>query len=109
MFRWITVALHFSELGSGWKPAVLETKSEHDFIRASQKGLSDAGDYFIAGSALPVQTGSFQYHVSDSDVNNPVYDPQYSTSQSGNVAKISLINFKMFTKFIIIRLDFLSC
>ena len=66
---------------------MLGTEAEHDFIRQSQKGLSDAGDYFIDGSAFPAETGLFKYHVSaaHSDFYYPVNDPLYSTSQSGNV------------------------
>ena len=73
---------------------MLETEAEHDFIRQSQKVLSDAGDYFIAGSAFPVETGLFKYHVNvlNSDIYYPINDPQYNTSQSGNVAKISFLN-----------------
>ena len=63
---------------------MLGTKVEHDFIRASQKGLSDAGAYFIGGSAAsPVKIGPFKYHVPVTEIPN---GPVYSLTQSGNVA-----------------------
>ena len=52
---------------------MLDTEIEHDFVRQSQKGLSNAQDYFIGGSAYPEITGGF------------TYVPAYSPSQSGNV------------------------
>ena len=72
----------FSALGNGWAPTVLETEIENDFIRASQKGLSDAGDYFIAGSAYPRHTGSFNYYSRE-----PFLDlsPAYLTTQTGTI------------------------
>ena len=84
-----------SELGDGWKPTVLETESENDFIRAGQRGLSDAGDYFIAGSAYPEHTGSFKFVFPGCD--DDPFDgiviicdepPVYSPSQSGNTSRI---------------------
>ena len=77
------VALYFLELGSGWGPAILETKTEQDFIKQGQKGWSGTGDYFIGGSAAsPVKTGTFKYHVSANAIPS---GPVYSLSQSGNV------------------------
>ena len=52
---------YFSDLGDGWGPAVLETEVEHDFIRQSERGLTNAQNYFIAGSAFPNTSGSFDY------------------------------------------------
>ena len=74
--------MYFSELGGGWAPAVLNTEIEHDFIRASQKGLSDAGDYFIAGSAYPKHTGSFNYYSRQKLLD---LSPAYLTTQTGTV------------------------
>ena len=76
---------YFPELGEGWGPTVLETELEHDFIRQSQKGLSDAQDYFIAGSRYPNQTGHFPYHVSVAwRPVRPITEILYSTKQLGN-------------------------
>ena len=61
----MNLILYCSELGDGWAPTVLETEEEHDFIKQSQKGLSDAGNYFIGGSAFPQHTGSFDYFSED--------------------------------------------
>ena len=73
----------FLELGHGWAPTVLDTIEEHDFIRQSQKGLSDAGDYFIAGSACPEHTGSFEYYIAPTLFGNRM--PSYLIGQTGNV------------------------
>ena len=74
--------MFFSALGDGWGPAVLETEIEHDFIKAGQKGLSNAQDYFIAGSAYPRHRGSFNYYS-----RRPFDDlsPAYLTTQTGTV------------------------
>ena len=83
----ITATLYHSELGDGWAPTVLSTEVEHDFIRQSQKGLSDAQDYFIGGSAYPEHFGTFRYTVFERSSSFPDFDsPQYSTTQSGNVS-----------------------
>ena len=65
---------------------MLETEAEHDFIRQSQKVLTDAGDYFIGGSAAsPVKIGPFKYHVPVTEIPN---DPVYSLTQSGDVPSL---------------------
>ena len=38
------------DLGHGWAPAVLETETEHDFIREADRGVSDIKGYWIDGS-----------------------------------------------------------
>ena len=75
---------YFSELGDGWGPTVLETEVEHDFIRQSQRGLSDAQNYFIAGSAFPETSGSFDYIFTSYP---GTIEPSYSPIPSGNVLK----------------------
>ena len=83
------ITLYFAELGDGWAPAVLETEIERDFIRQSQKGLGDAKDYFIGGSAYPEDTGTFDYPSPYgwklTARPNPNAEPAYSTTQSGNM------------------------
>ena len=74
------------ELGKGWRPTVLETELEHDFIRQSQKSLWHPYDYFIAGSRYPEQTGYFPYHVSVNTFDT-ITEILYSTNQSGNWLK----------------------
>ena len=72
------------ELGVGWAPAVIDSEVEHDFIRQSQKGLTNTNDYFIDGSAYPERTGPFEYPAPYGYmVINP--DPAYSPSQSMKV------------------------
>ena len=66
----------------------METEVEHDFIRQSQRGLNNTVDYFVGGSAFPDHNGTFVYtiypivpHFS----NETLDDPQYSSTQTGNV------------------------
>ena len=73
----------FSQLfGDRWKPTILETKIEHDFIRQSQKGLSDVGDYLVGGSAYPEHTGSFNYYSREQFLD---LSPAYLTTQTGTI------------------------
>ena len=39
------------EIGPGWMNAKINSEAELDFIRESQKGLSDAQSYWIGGSS----------------------------------------------------------
>ena len=82
MFR--DVLFHISECGDGWGPAVLETEVEHDFIRLSQKGLTNEDDYFIGGSTYPGKIGPFNYPAPFGFKPKGVPDSSYSPSQSGN-------------------------
>ena len=73
---------YISEYGAGWGPAVLETEIEHDFIKESQKGLTDEYDYFIGGSAYPETIGLFDYPAPFGFKNKNSPDPAYSTTQA---------------------------
>ena len=75
------VNFYFSELGTGWAPAVLVTQDEYDFIKYSQLVLNDVQDYFIGGSAEPEVLGNFD----QLPVDYPPDTPAYSTRQSGNI------------------------
>ena len=41
---------YLSELGDGWAPAVLNNQVETNFIKQTQKGLSNDRSYWIGGS-----------------------------------------------------------
>ena len=69
---------YFSELGTGWAPAVLVTQDEHDFIKYSQLVLNDAQDYFIGGSAEPEVLGNFDQLPVD-------YPPWYTCLQCPSI------------------------
>ena len=38
-------------IGPGWIPAKINSEAELDFIRESQKGLSDVRSYWVGGSS----------------------------------------------------------
>ena len=40
-----------SEIGFGWRAAVLDTQEEYDLIREGQKSFSNSVPYWIGGSA----------------------------------------------------------
>ena len=68
------MSLCLTELGQGWKPAVLESQEEHDFVRQAQKSLSDLQAYFIGGS-LSFRVGGFGplpylYYASEQEAGN---------------------------------------
>ena len=65
---------------------MLNTKVEHDFIRGSQRGLTNAEDYFITGSVFPEKTGTFYYGLRPRDLVS-VMPPGYSPIQSGNMVE----------------------
>ena len=69
----------------------METEVEHDFIRQSQKGLCDAKDYFIAGSAYRKVIGPFIYTTDPYDLDQP--SNAYSQIQSGNVIRTKDFHF----------------
>ena len=48
-----------SEIGYGWRPAVLDTQEEYDFIREGQKSFNDSASYWIGGSTD--SNGIFEY------------------------------------------------
>ena len=70
-----------SELGDGWKAAVIDTRDEYVIIEYSQYVLSDVQDYFVGGSAKPEVLGPFDYLA----VDHPYFTPSYSTYQTGKV------------------------
>ena len=78
--------VNIAELGDGWEPVILETEVEHDFIKQSQRGLTNQDDYFIAGSAYPDVIGPFDYSAPFGFKPQGTPDPAYSPSQSGNMA-----------------------
>ena len=39
-----------SDIGNGWIPALINDQTELDFIRESQRGLSNNHDYYIGGT-----------------------------------------------------------
>ena len=41
---------HFSDIGNGWQPAILETEEEHNFIKEVQKSFINSVPYWIGGS-----------------------------------------------------------
>ena len=41
--------LFISALEIHWKPAVLETELEHNFVKQAQRGMSDVGNYWLGG------------------------------------------------------------
>ena len=63
----------------------METEVEHDFIRQSQRGLNNTVDYFVGGSAFPDHNGTFVYTVHPNPTYKTFDDPQYSSTQTGNV------------------------
>ena len=72
---------------------------EHYFIRQSQKGLSDAKDYFIGGSAYPEMIGPFNHSYQEYWFYyqiGPIVDPEYSPSQTGDV--LFKVNTKTYLK-----------
>ena len=50
----------FPEIGTGWAPAVLNTKEELYFLREGQKSFSSSAPYLIGGSTD--QNDSFPYN-----------------------------------------------
>ena len=42
--------LYSSEIGSGWKPAVLSTLDEYNFIRIGPKSFINSDYYWLGGS-----------------------------------------------------------
>ena len=40
-----------SEIGNRWKPVVLDTQEEYDFIKEGQKSLNNSVHYWIGGSS----------------------------------------------------------
>ena len=40
----------FLEIGSGWKPAVLNTLEEYNFLRIGQKGFTNSDSFWLGGS-----------------------------------------------------------
>ena len=60
--------LYLSDIGDGWKPVVLNTQEEYDFIRESQKVLSNSVPYWIGGSAnyLPNVTINYIDYIANS-------------------------------------------
>ena len=63
----------------------METEVEHDFIRQSQRGLNNTVDYFVGGSAFPDHNGTFVYTIYPNPNFENLDDPQYSSTQTGNV------------------------
>ena len=41
-----------SGFGPGWMPAIINSETELETIRAGQRGLSDDQDYWIGGSSF---------------------------------------------------------
>ena len=59
----------WKEIGDGWAPAVINSQTEHDFIKTEQRTLSNNNNYWIGGSTNIVPGTSFDY-------GHQYYDPQ---------------------------------
>ena len=60
----VSSKFHFSEIGKGWGPAILNTWRELYFIKEGQKSSTNSAPYWIAGStnlSLEVQIGYDNY------------------------------------------------
>ena len=55
----MNVLYFFSEIGLGWMPAIMNSEAQRDFIRESQRLLSDVRTYFVGGSAPA--SGAFNF------------------------------------------------
>ena len=64
----------FSEIASGWGPAVINDQQEHDFLAEGQKTFRNSTPYWVAGSTN-VQSGSLLDNYS-----------QYITADSGTIS-----------------------
>ena len=66
--------MHFSDIGMGWEPAVLDTKEEFDFIREGQKNFTNSAPYWIGGTT-------------DSDKEQSIWFnfPDYLADNSGSI------------------------
>ena len=53
--------MFFSEIGNGWKPTVLDTQGEYDFIREGQKSFNSSAPYWVGGSANATLHAFFNY------------------------------------------------
>ena len=90
MFLYINIIENISELGEGWKPSILESEDEYDFVREGQKGLCDLEDYFIGGSVYP----DFWWTIFGPFIGAfPQVYNNYSPTQAGNL----YFKFKQFS------------
>ena len=46
----IDTCIYFSDIGSGWTPAVLNTKTERNFLKEGQRSFTINVPYWIGGS-----------------------------------------------------------
>ena len=52
-----------SDIGNGWIPALINDQTELDFIRESQRGLSNNHDYYIGGTTQDKEKLTYQVIV----------------------------------------------
>ena len=62
-----TYILYLSDIGDGWKPVVINSQVEYNFIREAQKVLSNSVPYWIGGSAnyLPNVTINYNDYIAN--------------------------------------------
>ena len=53
----------FLEIGSGWKPAVLNTVDEFNFIRIGQKSFINSDSFWLSGSTNLNGTIEFSNYI----------------------------------------------
>ena len=71
VFKWVSTKVFFSDIGNGWKLAVLDTKEEYDFIEEGQRSFSNNYHYWIGGSA-------------NATINSEIGYDRYIIDNSGN-------------------------
>ena len=54
-----------SEIGYGWKTAVLDTKQEYDFLREGQTIFNNSLPYWIGGSTNLTETIEYSDYIGD--------------------------------------------
>ena len=66
-------------LGIHWKPAVLETELELNFVKQAQRGMSDVGNYWIGGRTSVRDPDFIEYSQYIPHLGDPSCWNSYST------------------------------
>ena len=60
---WFRFYYFFSEIGLGWMPDIMNSEAERDYIKDSQRLLSDVRTYWIGGSIPDSGASNFSSYI----------------------------------------------